>query len=123
VRKKTRYVARQGDLVWVDFDPTRGGEITKRRPALVISSDAYNQSTGFVVVCPVTSTIRNTPVNHTLRGTSVQGQVITSQVRSLDVSSQSGRRIEFIEPLPSEQFGVVAQLVSHVFAFDPLFSW
>jgi mRNA interferase MazF len=122
VSRKARYVARQGDLVWVDFDPTRGREITKRRPALVVSSDAYNQSTGFVVVCPVTSTICATPVNHTLRDTSIQGQVITSQIRSLDVSTQSGRKIEFIEPLPSGQFGIIVQLVNHIFAFDPLFS-
>jgi mRNA interferase MazF len=118
-----RYVARQGDLVWVDFNPTRGREIKKRRPALVVSSDAYNKTTGFVVVCPITSTIRANPVNHTLMNTTTTGQVITSQIRSLDVSSAAGRRIEFIEQLPMEQFGVIAQLVNHVFDFDPIFSW
>jgi mRNA interferase MazF len=120
---RARYVAKQGDLVWVDFNPTKGREIQKRRPALVVSSDAYNKTTGFVVVCPITSTMRVNPANHTLANTKTTGQVITSQIRSLDVSGNAARQIEFIEQLPTEQFGVVAQLVNHIFDFDPIFSW
>jgi mRNA interferase MazF len=120
---RVQYVAKQGDLIWVDFNPAKGREIQKRRPALVISSDAYNKTTGFVVVCPITSTIRVNPTNHTLMNTKTTGQVITSQIRSLDVSGNAARRIEFIEQLPTEQFGIIAQLVNHVFDFDPIFSW
>lgn len=32
-----RYTPEQGDIVWLDFDPSSGKEIIKRRPAFVIS--------------------------------------------------------------------------------------
>ena len=31
---------RRGEVYWVDFDPARGGEIQKRRPAVLVSNDA-----------------------------------------------------------------------------------
>jgi mRNA interferase MazF len=118
----TRYCPKQGDIVWVDFDPTRGREIKKRRPACVVSSDNYNRLTGFVVVCPITSNVRNNPANYTLSGTKTSGQIITSQIRSLDVSQLSGRKIEFIEKLTASQLGSIAQMISFIFEFDPLFT-
>ncbi|EMC26773.1 transcriptional regulator [Streptococcus mutans ST1] len=48
------YIPQKQDLVWLDFDPSAGREIQKRRPALVISSQAYARQTGFVAVCPIT---------------------------------------------------------------------
>jgi mRNA interferase MazF len=109
-------------LVWVDFEPTRGREIQKRRPACVVSSNAYNRSTGFVVVCPITATICDNPACHTLVETKTKGQVITSQLRSMDVSKNSGRKIEFIERLPNEQFGMVIQKLLFIFDANSLFA-
>ena len=48
------YKAKQGDVVWLDFDPSEGHEIRKRCPAVVLSSNAYNRATGFVIVAPIT---------------------------------------------------------------------
>ena len=44
-----------GDIYLVDFDPSLGYEIKKRRPALVISDERYNLKTKMPVVLPVTS--------------------------------------------------------------------
>jgi mRNA interferase MazF len=51
---------RRGDVVWVDFDPVRGNEANKRRPAVVVSNDGANRTAqalnrGVVTVVPVTS--------------------------------------------------------------------
>ncbi|MDR1730903.1 MAG: type II toxin-antitoxin system PemK/MazF family toxin [Synergistaceae bacterium] len=51
---------RQGDIVEVSFDPTRGHEPKKTRPALVVSNDTFNGATSMPVVCPITK--RKTPV-------------------------------------------------------------
>jgi len=46
------------DLIWTDFDPTRGRQQAGRRPALVISAAAFTDYTGLTVVCPITSRVR-----------------------------------------------------------------
>lgn len=33
----TEYIPTKGDIVWIDFDPSTGKEIKKRRPTLVVS--------------------------------------------------------------------------------------
>lgn len=47
----------RGEVWWVDFDPSRGGEIQKVRPALIISNDAANKFLNRVQVVPLTSKI------------------------------------------------------------------
>ncbi|HAD49126.1 MAG TPA: MazF family transcriptional regulator, partial [Idiomarina sp.] len=52
------YVPTRNDLVFLDFEPTKGKEIGKYRPAFVLSSKAYNQQTGLLICCPVSTSIR-----------------------------------------------------------------
>jgi mRNA interferase MazF len=46
---------RRGDVWWVSFDPSVGGEVQKTRPALVISNNAANAVLNRVIVIPITS--------------------------------------------------------------------
>jgi mRNA interferase MazF len=43
------------EIYFADLNPTRGSEISKIRPVVVISDDAMNTYLETVVVCPVTS--------------------------------------------------------------------
>ena len=54
VNQRPAKVKRYG-LYWAELDPTRGSEIAKTRPVLVVSPDAMNQRVDTVVVCPLTS--------------------------------------------------------------------
>ena len=46
---------RRGEVWWVAFDPSVGGEIQKTRPAIIFSNDAANAALNRVQVVPITS--------------------------------------------------------------------
>jgi len=48
---------RRGTVCWVDFEPARGGEITKRRPAVIVSNDSAIRAQNRVQVVPLTSNV------------------------------------------------------------------
>lgn len=47
----------RGDVYWADVDPARGGEIQKRRPAIIVSNDAATKAQNRVQVVPCTSNV------------------------------------------------------------------
>ncbi|WP_374686312.1 type II toxin-antitoxin system PemK/MazF family toxin, partial [Promineifilum sp.] len=48
---------RRGEVWWVSFDPSLGGEIKKRRPAVIVSNDDSNTYLNRLQVVPLTSSV------------------------------------------------------------------
>jgi mRNA interferase MazF len=47
----------RGEVWWVAFDPSIGGEIRKTRPAIIVSNDVANRLLNRVQVVPMTSNV------------------------------------------------------------------
>jgi mRNA interferase MazF len=91
----TAWIPKQGDLVALDFDPQVGHEQKGRRPALVVSKEAFNKGTGMAICCPITNTDRRMPFHVPIAGrTSLTGFVMCEQVKSLDFRSRGMKLIE-----------------------------
>lgn len=52
-------ILRRGDIVLIDFDPTRANEVNKRRPAVIITNNLANLHGSSIVVVPLSSNIQN----------------------------------------------------------------
>lgn len=91
----TAWIPKQGDLVALDFDLQAGHEQKGRRPALVVSKEAFNKGTGMAICCPITNTDRRMPFHVPIAGrTSLTGFVMCEQVKSLDFRSRGMKLIE-----------------------------
>lgn len=79
------YIPEQGDIIWLNFDPSSGKEIMKIRPAFVISKKAFNEHTKMAIVAPITSTIRGIKLEVVLSNkTKTEGAILVYQLKSID---------------------------------------
>lgn len=86
------YVPRRGDLVWLQMNPQAGREQAGKRPALVLSPEAYNRKTGLFVACPVTGREKGYPFEVRLPdGCEITGVVLSDQIKSLDWRARKAR--------------------------------
>ena len=79
-----RYIPDRGEIVWLDFEPKRGKEIGKYRPALVLSSAKYNQKTGLLICCPISTSIRGSATEVPITTLDQDCVVATNLVHTLD---------------------------------------
>lgn len=107
------YIPDKGDIVSLNFNPSAGKEIMKRRPAFVISRKIFNEHTGFAIVAPITSTIRTMKLEVVLSEKTLvtNGSVLIHQMKSLDFDD---RQIEFIEKAPEPIVVKVTELAKAI---------
>ena len=104
------YNAKQGDIVWLDFDPQAGHEQKGRRPALVVSNNSFNRfEKSMAMVCPITNTDRGIPIHINLDGrTKTSGIILCDQAKILDLWE---RNADFIESVPDDMIFEVADII------------
>lgn len=88
----------RGDIVNVPLDPVAGHELRGTRPALVLTTRAFNKL-GDVLVAPITqggdfARFAGFAVTLTGTGCRTQGVALVNKVRMLDLVARGARKIE-----------------------------
>ena len=105
-----KYIPKQGDIVFLDFNPTKGHEQAGKRPAVVISTNVFNQNTKMIIVCPITSSNKEFPTHYKLEDTkNACGSVLCEHIRSIDYEA---RDLKFVEKLSNNDFISIITLLN-----------
>jgi mRNA interferase MazF len=97
----------RGAFIVLDFNPQAGHEQAGRRNAIVLSPKAFNKTTGFIVVCPITNQKKGYPFEVNLpdegislddSGFPITGVILTDQVKSLDWTARNFKVLKEYDP-------------------------
>lgn len=112
------YVPERRDVVWLDFEPTKGKEIGKYRPALVLSSRDHNRRTGLLICCPISTSIRGGPTEVPIGNLDKPSVVAANLVQTLAWRERKAKKI--IASTPHEFRETLFKLLPLLGALDVL---
>jgi mRNA interferase MazF len=88
------FVPDAGDFVWLTFDPQAGREQAGRRPALVLSSRAYNVKSGLALVCPITNQVKGYPFEVAVTAAQgITGVILADHLKSVDWKARRAEKL------------------------------
>lgn len=103
---------RRGDVFLVSLDPTRGSEMKKTRPCIVVSPDELNLHLRTVIVAPLTSAEHAYPFRVPCKFEGKSGFVVLDQLRTID-RERLAKRLGRLSPSTFEK---VLSLLQEMFA-------
>lgn len=104
----------RGEVWWVDFDPSRGFEIQKIRPCVVITDDRINRSRNtHVVVALSTTSPKSWPLYVPVPSISLTTQAVIDQVRAMDRTRFRNRK-GFVTAEDMERIDEALRIVLHL---------
>ena len=74
------------EVYLISLDPTKGSEISKTRPCVVVSPDEMNRHIRTVIVAPMTTMARAYPSRVDCSFQGKHGQVVLDRIRTVDKS-------------------------------------
>ncbi|HDX8428296.1 type II toxin-antitoxin system PemK/MazF family toxin [Aeromonas veronii] len=89
----TQYVPDRNDIIFGNFEPVSGTEGGKYRSALVLSSKQYNQQTGLLICCPISTSIRGHATEVVVGNLDEPSVVTTNLIQTL---SWKERQAQFV---------------------------
>lgn len=100
------------DVFLVSLDPTKGYEINKTRPCLIISPDELNEHVSTIIVAPMTTKGRPYPTRVAVTFLKKEGQIVLDQIRTVD-KSRLVKKMGKISAAESEE---VLKILQELFA-------
>jgi mRNA interferase MazF len=77
-------MVKQYEIYWVDLNPTKGSEINKIRPCLVISPNEMNNVLNTIIIAPITSSNKNYPTRVQITLENKKAEIMLDQIRTID---------------------------------------
>lgn len=90
-------MVKQGDIIKLDLDPTKGHEQAGYRPVLVVNNGSFSKASNMIVVCPITNTDRNSPLHISLEGLTTTGFVMCDQIKAIDIKARTYKVVETVD--------------------------
>jgi mRNA interferase MazF len=112
VAVEVAHAVRRGEVFLVDLAPSRGGEIRKTRPCVVVSPDELNTHLHTFIVAPLTTGGHPYPYRVSCRFGGKSGHVVLEQIRTVD-RERLVRRLGRLAPLT---LGRALALLQEMFA-------
>jgi mRNA interferase MazF len=79
-------VINQYEVFLIELDPTKGHELQKTRPCLVISPNEMNKAIGTIIIAPMTTKSHDYPTRIGLDFQGKKGWIVLDQIRTVDKS-------------------------------------
>ena len=99
----SRYIPERNHIIYLDFEPTKGKEIGKYRPAFVLSSKEYNKKTGLLICCPISTSIRGALTEVEVNNLEKPSVVAASLIQTLSWKERKAKFITVAEEHVLEQ--------------------
>ena len=96
---------KRGDVVLVNLEPTKGKEIQKTRPCVVVSPNEINDYLRTYIVAPMTTGGHSYPFRIACRFKGRSGHIVLDQIRTVD-------RDRFVRPLGRIPGAVLSNLLN-----------
>jgi len=77
-------VIHQYEVYLIEFDPTKGHELQKTRPCIVISPDEMNKTIGTVIIAPMTPKSHEYPTRVVVDFKEKRGWIVLDQIRTVE---------------------------------------
>ncbi len=103
-------VVRRGDVFLVTLDPTKGREIRKTRPCVVLSPDELNEHLSTVIVAPMTTGGHPYPFRVSCRFQKKDGFVVLDQLRTVDTQRLVRRLGRLSKPAVANSLGILQEM-------------
>jgi mRNA interferase MazF len=103
----------QRSQVWlVSLEPTRGSEIRKTRPSVIVSPNETNRLLRTVIIAPLTTTVKNYPTRLSIAFQNRQSSIALDQIRSVDKS----RLLKQLGTIPTDEYQLLANILVDMFS-------
>ena len=102
----------RGEVWWINFEPAVGGEIRKKRPAIIVSNNAANRNLNRVQVVPITSNVsRIYPSEALVKLQGRQGKAMADQLTTVSKQRMMNKAGELtLEEMAAVELAIKLQL-------------